>query len=199
MLASSDRWTILAAGAIIALAAFLLPRTPVVDEAAILKERQRADSLFRVALEAQSQRDGTQVVAQQAQRQVRRTATDLGLRLERVQRVARSASATTERDSLQSIITTLSAQADTLLVTQAELVAELDSLDRALVAERNAAEEALTAASATIVAYRTALDTTQTALNVARTGCQVLGRPCPTRTQAVAVGIIVGVLAGVVR
>jgi hypothetical protein len=199
MPASSDRWTILAAGAIIALAAFLLPRTPGVDEAALLRERERADSLFREMLDAKAQRDGTTIVAQQAQRQTRRSVADMGIRLRRVQQTASSASTTTERDSLQAIITTLSAQTDTLIVAQAELVAELDSLDRALAAERKGASEALREADATIIAYREALDASQKALNAPQAACTVLGVPCPTRTQAMAAGVILGVLAGVLR
>ena len=199
MPASSDRWTLLAAGATLALAAFLLPRTPHPDEAALLRERQRADSLFREMLDAKAQRDGTTIVAQQAQRQMRRSVSDMGVRLRRVQQTTRSASATTERDSLQAIIATLSAQTDTLIVAQAELVAELDSLDKALAAERQGASEALRQADATIIAYREALDASQMALNAPQAGCRVLGRPCPTRTQAMAAGVILGVLAGVLR
>lgn len=199
MPASSDRWTLLAAGAILALAAFLLPRTPGVDEAALLRERERADSLFREMLDAKAQRDGTTIVAQQAQRQIRRSVSDMGIRLRRVQQVTRSASANTERDSLQAIITTLSAQTDTLIVAQAELVAQLDTAEAALVAERKAASTALREADATIIAYREALDASQKALNAPQTGCRVLGRPCPTRTQAMAAGVILGVLAGVLR
>ena len=199
MPASSDRWTLLAAGAIIALAAFLLPRTPGVDEAALLRERERADSLFREMLDAKAQRDGTTIVAQQAQRQVRRSVSDMGIRLRRVQQVTRSASANTERDSLQAIIATLSAQTDTLIVAQAELVAQLDTAEAALAAERKATSTALREADATIIAYREALDASQRALNVPQAGCRVLGRPCPTRTQAMAAGVILGVLAGVLR
>lgn len=199
MPASSDRWTLLAAGAILALAAFLLPRTPGVDEAALLRERERADSLFREVLDAKAQRDGTTIVAQQAQRQVRRSVSDMGIRLRRVQQVTRSASANTERDSLQALIATLSAQTDTLIVAQAELVAQLDTAEAALVAERKAASTALREADATIIAYREALDASQRALNAPQTACTVLGVPCPTRTQAMAAGVILGVLAGVLR
>jgi len=199
MPASSDRWTILAAGATIALAAFLLPRTPGVDEAALLRERERADSLFREMLDAKAQRDGTTIVAQQAQRQVRRSVSDMGLRLRRVQQVTRSASTNTERDSLQAIITTLSAQTDTLIVAQAELVAQLDTAEAAIAAERKATSTALREADATILAYREALDASQRALNAPQTACTVLGVPCPTRTQAMAAGVILGVLAGVLR
>ena len=199
MPASSDRWTLLAAGAIIALAAFLLPRTPGVDEAALLRERERADSLFREMLDAKAQRDGTTIVAQQAQRQVRRSVSDMGIRLRRVQQVTRSASANTERDSLQAIIATLSAQTDTLIVAQAELVAQLDTAEAALAAERKATSTALREADATIIAYREALDASQKALNAPQAACTMLGVPCPTRTQAMAAGVILGVLAGVLR
>jgi chromosome segregation ATPase len=200
MPASSDRWTLLAAGAIIALAAFLLPRTPHPDEAALLRERERADSLFREMLDARAQRDGTTIVAQQAQRQVRRSVSDIGVRLQRVQQTtARSGFETAERDSLKAIITTLSAQTDTLIVAQADLVAELDSLDRALATERKALTTYRRAADSTVAAYRQALATAQTALNAPQAGCRVLGVPCPTRTQAVAAGVILGVLAGVLR
>ena len=198
MPASSDRWTLLAAGAIIALAAFLLPRTPGVDEAALLRERERADSLFREMLDAKAQRDGTTIVAQQAQRQVRRSVSDMGIRLRRVQQTA-TRSVVENTDSLKALITTLSAQTDTLIVAQAELVAELDSVDKALAAERKGASEALRQADATILAYREALDASQKALNAPQAGCRVLGRPCPTRTQAMAAGVILGVLAGVLR
>lgn len=198
MPASSDRWTLLAAGALIALAAFLLPRTPTVDDTAILKERQRADSLFREVQNARSQVDGTRVMAQQAQRQIRHSVADMGVRLRRVQQTA-SRSVVENTDSLQALITTLRAEVDTLVVAQADLTAELDSLDRALVAERNATSEALTSASATIMAYRTALDAAQLAASAPQRACTVLGAPCPTRTQAVAVGVILGVLAGVLR
>jgi hypothetical protein len=199
MPASSDRWTLLAAGAIIALAAFLLPRTPGVDEAALLRERERADSLFREMLDAKAQRDGTTIVAQQAQRQIRRSVSDMGIRLRRVQQVTRSASANTERDSLQALIATLSAQTDTLIVAQAELVAQLDTAEAALAAERKATSTALREADATILAYREALDASQKALNAPQAACTVLGVPCPTRTQAMAAGVILGVLAGVFR
>ena len=200
MPASSDRWTLLAAGAIIALAAFLLPRTPGVDEAALLRERERADSLFREMLDARAQRDGTTIVAQQAQRQVRRSVSDMGIRLRRVQQTAaRSGFETAERDSLKALITTLSAQADTLIVAQAELVAQLDTAEAALAAERKATSTALREADATIIAYREALDASQKALNAPQTACTVLGVPCPTRTQAMAAGVILGVLAGVLR
>lgn len=198
MPASSDRWTILAAGATIALAAFLLPRTPSVDEAALLRERERADSLFREMLDAKAQRDGTTIVAQQAQRQIRRSVSDMGIRLRRVQQTA-ARSGVENTDSLKALITTLSAQTDTLIVAQAELVAELDSVDKALAAERKGASEALREADATIIAYREALDASQKALNAPQTACTVLGVPCPTRTQAMAAGVILGVLAGVLR
>jgi hypothetical protein len=199
MPASSDRWTLIAAGATIALAAFLLPRTPGVDEAALLRERERADSLFREMLDAKAQRDGTTIVAQQAQRQIRRSVSDMGIRLRRVQQVTRSASANTERDSLQALIATLSAQTDTLIVAQAELVAQLDTAEAALAAERKATSTALREADATILAYREALDASQKALNAPQAACTVLGVPCPTRTQAMAAGVILGVLAGVLR
>ena len=198
MPASSDRWTLLAAGAIIALAAFLLPRTPGVDEAALLRERERADSLFREMLDAKAQRDGTTIVAQQAQRQVRRSVSDIGVRLQRVQQTA-ARSVVENTDSLKALITTLSAQTDTLIVAQAELVAQLDTAEAALAAERKATSTALREADATIIAYREALDASQRALNVPQAGCRVLGRPCPTRTQAMAAGVILGVLAGVLR
>jgi predicted nucleic acid-binding Zn-ribbon protein len=189
----------LAAGAIIALAAFLLPRLPAGDDTALLKERQRADSLFREMLDARAQRDGTTIVAQQAQRQVRRSVADMGLRLRRVRQTASSASANTERDSLKALIATLSAQADTLIVAQADLVAELDSLDRALAAERKALTTYRQTADSTVAAYRQALDASQRAVNAPKTACTVLGVPCPTRTQAMAAGVILGVLAGVLR
>jgi mRNA-degrading endonuclease HigB of HigAB toxin-antitoxin module len=197
MPASSDRWTLLAAGALIALAAFLLPRTPR-DTVPAHIERQRADSLFREVLNARSQVDGTKVMAQQAQRQIRRSVSDMGVRLRQVQQTA-SRSTFENPDSLKAIITTLSAQADTLLVAQAELVAELDSLDRALVAERNAVLVYRQTADSTVAAYRTALDAAQLAANAPRAACTVLGLPCPTRTQMMAVGVILGALAGVAR
>lgn len=198
MPASSDRWTLLAAGAILALAAFLLPRTPGVDEAALLRERERADSLFREMLDAKAQRDGTTIVAQQAQRQVRRSVSDIGVRLQRVQQTA-ARSVVENTDSLKALITTLSAQTDTLIVAQAELVAQLDTAEAALAAERKATSTALREADATIIAYREALDASQRALNAPQAACTVLGVPCPTRTQAMAAGVILGVLAGVLR
>jgi hypothetical protein len=170
-----------------------------VDEAALLRERERADSLFREMLDAKAQRDGTTIVAQQAQRQIRRSVSDMGIRLRRVQQVTRSASANTERDSLQALIATLSAQTDTLIVAQAELVAQLDTAEAALAAERKATSTALREADATILAYREALDASQKALNAPQAACTVLGVPCPTRTQAMAAGVILGVLAGVFR
>ena len=198
MPASSDRWTLLAAGAIIALAAFLLPRLPAVDDTAVLKERQRADSLFREMLDARAQRDGTTIVAQQAQRQVRRSVSDIGVRLRSVRQTIPS-SPVENTDSLKALITTLSAQTDTLITAQADLVAELDSLDRALATERKALTTYRQTADSTVAAYRQALATAQTALNAPQAGCRVLGVPCPTRTQAVAAGVILGVLAGVLR
>lgn len=198
MPASSDRWTLLAAGAIIALAAFLLPRTPHPDEAALLRERERADSLFREMLDARAQRDGTTIVAQQAQRQVRRSVADIGVRLRSVRQTIPS-SPVENTDSLKALIATLSAQTDTLIVAQADLVAELDSLDRALATERKALTTYRQTADSTVAAYRQALATAQTALNAPRTACTVLGVPCPTRTQAMAAGVILGVLAGVLR
>lgn len=176
----------------------MLPRTPHPDEAALLRERERADSLFREMLDARSQRDGTTIVAQQAQRQVRRSVTDMGVRLRSVRQTIPS-SPVENTDSLKAIITTLSAQTDTLIVAQADLVAELDSLDRALATERKALTTYRRAADSTVAAYRQALATAQTALNAPQAGCRVLGVPCPTRTQAVAAGVILGVLAGVLR
>jgi hypothetical protein len=175
----------------------LLPRTTV-DDTAILKERQRADSLFREMQNARSQVDGTQVMAQQAQRQIRRSVADMGVRLRRVQQTA-SRSVVENTDSLQALITTLRAEVDTLVVAQADLTFELDSLDRALVAERNAVLVYRQTADSTVAAYRTALDASQLAANAPQKGCTVLGAPCPTRTQAMAVGVILGVLAGVLR
>ena len=198
MPASSDRWTLIAAGATIALAAFLLPRTPGVDEAALLRERERADSLFREMLDAKAQRDGTTIVAQQAQRQIRRSVADMGIRLRRVQQTA-TRSVVENTDSLKALIATLSAQTDTLIVAQAELVAQLDTDEAALTAERKATSTALREADATIIAYREALDASQRALNAPQAACTVLGVPCPTRTQAMAAGVILGVLAGVLR
>ncbi|MFZ9281037.1 MAG: hypothetical protein ACO23M_12120, partial [Vulcanococcus sp.] len=168
------------------------------DEAALLRERERADSLFREMLDAKAQRDGTTIVAQQAQRQVRRSVTDMGVRLRSVRQTIPS-SPVENTDSLKAIITTLSAQTDTLITAQAELVAQLDTAEAALAAERKATSTALREADATIIAYREALDASQKALNAPQAGCRVLGRPCPTRTQAMAAGVILGVLAGVFR
>ena len=194
----TERWTLLAAGAIIALAAFLLPRIPGVDEDAVLAERQRADSAYRAFLDAKAQRDGTTIMAQQAQRQIRRSVSDMGIRLRRVQRVA-AVTPDVTGDSLRAVITTLRAEADTLLTVQITLAAQLDTVEAALLAERKAASAALREADATILAYRDALDASQIALQSAQTGCQVLGRPCPTRTQAMAAGAVLALLAVVVR
>jgi chromosome segregation ATPase len=149
-------------------------------------------------LDAKAQRDGTTIVAQQAQRQIRRSVSDMGIRLRRVQQTA-ARSVVENTDSLKALIATLSAQTDTLIVAQAELVAQLDTAEAALTAERKATSTALREADATILAYREALDASQKALNAPQTACTVLGVPCPTRTQAMAAGVILGVLAGVLR
>ncbi len=75
------------------------------------------------------------------------------------------------------------------------VVAELDTLNKALIAERKATRVLAQQADAVVAAQNTLI----TALEAPQKSCRVLGVPCPTPTQAALAGLILGLLAGVVR
>lgn len=195
MPSSRDLRFILAAGALLALAAFFVSA----NEAASLRreltmERQKATSEFLKYSDAKAQMDGTMVVAQQEARALKRSLDDMGIRLARTQRKVKTVPPLQDTTA-QRIITHLAAELDTVQTAYVAVVAELDTLNQALVAERKATRVLAQAADSTIAAQKALI----AALDAPQKPCRVLGIPCPTPTQAALGGLILGLLAGVVR
>jgi chromosome segregation ATPase len=195
MPSSSDLRLILAAGATIALAAFFVSA----HEARGLRreltvERQKAQTEFLKYSDAKAQIDGTMVVAQQEARALKRSLDEMGVRLARTQRKVKTVPPLQDTTA-QRIVTHLTQEVDSLQAAYAEVVAELDTLNRALVAERKATRVLAQAADSTIAAQQALI----TALEAPEKPCTVLGLPCPTPTQAALAGLILGLFVGVVR
>ena len=195
MPSSRDLQLILAAGALIALAAFFVSA----HEAAGLRreltmERNAAQQAFLKYSDAKAQMDGTMVMAQQEARALRRSLDDMGVRLARTQRKVKTVPPLPDTTA-QRIITHLAAELDTMQTAYVAVVAELDTLNQALLAERKATRVLAQQADAVIAAQNTLI----TALEQPQKPCRVLGIPCPTPAQAALTGVILGLLAGVVR
>ena len=190
-----DLRLILAAGATIALAAFFVSA----NEAAGLRreltmERNAAQQAFLKYSDAKAQMDGTMVMAQQEARALKRSLDDMGVRLARTQRKVKTVPPLPDTTA-QRIITHLAAELDTMQTAYVAVVAELDTLNQALTAERKATRVLAQQADAVVAAQNTLI----TALEAPQKPCRVLGVPCPTPTQAALAGLILGLLAGVVR
>jgi chromosome segregation ATPase len=190
-----DLRLILAAGATIALAAFFVSA----HEAAGLRreltmERNAAQQAFLKYSDAKAQMDGTMVMAQQEARALKRSLDDMGVRLARTQRKVKTVPPLPDTTA-QRIITHLAAELDTMQAAYVAVVAELDTLNQALTAERKATRTLAQQADAVVAAQNTLI----TALEAPQKPCKVLGVPCPTPTQAALAGLILGLLAGVVR
>lgn len=195
MPSSRDLQLILAAGALIALAAFFVSA----NEAAGLRreltmERNAAQQAFLKYSDAKAQMDGTMVMAQQEARALRRSLDDMGVRLARTQRKVKTVPPLPDTTA-QRIVTHLTMELDSISTAYVAVVAELDTLNQALMAERRATRVLAQQADAVVAAQNTLI----TALEAPQKPCRVLGVPCPTPTQAALAGLILGLLAGVVR
>jgi chromosome segregation ATPase len=195
MPSSRDLQLILAAGALIALAAFFVSA----NEAAGLRreltmERNAAQQAFLKYSDAKAQMDGTMVMAQQEARALKRSLDEMGVRLTRTQRKVKTVPPLPDTTA-QRIVTHLTAELDTMQTAYGTVLAELDTLNKALIAERRATRTLAQQADAVVAAQNTLI----TALEAPQKPCRVLGVPCPTPTQAALAGLILGLLAGVVR
>ena len=157
-------------------------------------ERQQATAEFLKYSDAKAQVDGTLVMAQQEARALKRSLDEMGVRLTRTQRKVKTVPPLPDTTA-QRIVTHLTAELDTIQTAYAAVVAELDTLNQALVAERRATRALAQQADAVIAAQQALI----TALEAPEKPCRVLGIPCPTPTQAALGGLILGLLAGVVR
>lgn len=195
MPSSRDLNLILAAGATIALAAFFVSAREADGlRRDLTMERTKAQSAFLHYENAKSQMDGTMVVAQQEARFLKRSLDAMGVRLAKAK--TKVTTVPPIRDTTaQRVITHLAAELDTVETAYVAVVAELDTLNRALIAERRAGHEAIRLADSTIAAQKALI----TALEAPQKPCNVLGLPCPTPTQAALAGLILGLFVGVVR
>jgi hypothetical protein len=157
-------------------------------------ERQKATAEFLKYSDAKAQMDGTMVVAQQEARALKRSLDEMGVRLARTQRKVKTVPPLQDTTA-QRIVTHLTSEVDSLQTAYVTVVAELDTLSRALVAERRATRTLAQAADSTIAAQKALI----TALEQPEKPCRVLGLPCPTPTQAALGGLILGLMAGLVR
>lgn len=195
MPSSSDLRFILAAGALIALAAFVVSAREARGlRRELTMERTKATAEFLKYSDAKAQMDGTMVVAQQEARALKRSLDEMGVRLARTQRKVKTVPPLSDTTA-QRIVTHLTAEVDSLSAAYVTVVAELDTLNRALIAERRATRALAQAADSTIAAQKALI----TALEQPEKPCTVLGLPCPTPTQAALGGLILGLLVGVVR
>lgn len=193
MPSTSDLRLILAAGALVALAAFVVQWEESGRlNADLTLERARADSLFLAYRDARSQVDGTRTMSQQRERDLQRHLARAQLRLRAVRReIPPSAPPETVRVIATEALATL----DTLRGVVDTLSALTDSLSGELRLERWRTQQALDAADASIAAR----DALIRALEAPQKPCRVLGLPCPTRTQSVAAGAILALVAVVAR
>jgi len=157
-------------------------------------ERQQATAEFLKYSDAKAQMDGTMVMAQQEARALKRSLDEMGVRLTRTQRKLKTVPPLPDTTA-QRIVTHLTQEVDSISTAYVTVVAELDTLNRALVAERKATRALAHAADSTIAAQQALI----TALDAPEKPCRVLGIPCPTPTQAALGGLILGLLAGVLR
>ena len=157
-------------------------------------ERQKATAEFLKYSDAKAQVDGTLVMAQQEARALKRSLDEMGVRLARTQRKVKTVPPLQDTTA-QRIVTHLTHEVDSISTAYTEVVAELDTLNQALIAERRATRVLAQQADAVIAAQRTLI----TALDAPEKPCRVLGIPCPTPTQAALAGLIVGLFVGVVR
>ncbi len=157
-------------------------------------ERIKAQTEFLKYSDAKAQMDGTMVVAQQEARALKRSLDEMGVRLARTQRKVKTVPPLQDTTA-QRIVTHLTAEVDSLQTAYTEVVAELDTLNRALVAERKATRVLAQAADSTIAAQKALI----AALEAPQKPCRVLGIPCPTPTQAALGGLILGLFVGVLR
>jgi len=191
MPSSSDLRLILAAGALIALAAFFVSASETrglrVD---LTLERAKADSLFRAYRDARAQVDGTTTMAQQRERELQRL-----LKAAKLRRVRREVPPSAPPETVRVIAAEALAEVDTLYDIIDSLTTITDNLTRDLTVERRAAVTALAAADSTIAFQQTVIR----ALEAPPKPCRVLGLPCPTRTQSAAVAAILTLLAVTAR
>ena len=157
-------------------------------------ERQKAQTEFLKYTNAKSQMDGTMVVAQQEARALKRSLDEMGVRLARTQRKVKTVPPLPDTTA-QRIVTHLTIELDTIQTAYVAVVAELDTLNQALLAERRATRVLAQQADAVIAAQQALI----TALEAPQKPCTVLGIPCPTPTQAALGGLILGLFVGVVR
>lgn len=187
MPSSSDLRFILAAGALIALAAFVVSaRESAGLRADLTLERAKADSLFRAYRDARAQVDGTTTMAQQRERELQRL-----LKAAKLRRVRRTVPPSAPPETVRVIATQALAENDSLHEFIDSLSVIADSLHRDLTVERRAAVAALAAADSTIAFQRTVIRV----LEAPPKPCRVLGVPCPTRTQSAALGAILALVA----
>lgn len=195
MPSSSDLRLILAAGVLLALAAFVVSEREARGlRRELTMERTKATAEFLKYSDAKAQMDGTLVMAQQEARALKRSLDEMGVRLARTQRKVKTVPPLQDTTA-QRIVTHLTQEVDSLQAAYTEVVAELDTLNQALVAERRATRVLAQQADAVIAAQRTLI----TALEAPPTPCRVLGIPCPTPTQAALGGLILGLFVGVLR
>ena len=190
-----DLRLILAAGALIALAAFVVSA----HEAASLRrdlaaERATAQAALLTFQDAKAQVDGTLVMAQQESRALKRSLDEMGLRVARTQRKLKTVPPMADT-AAQRIVTHLTQEVDSIQTAYVAVVAEMDTLNPALAAERQATRVLAQQADAVIAAK----DALIMALEEPEKPCRVLWLPCPTRTQAALGGLILGLVTGVLR
>lgn len=191
MPSSSDLRLILAAGATIALAAFVVSaRESAGLRADLTLERAKADSLFRAYRDARAQVDGTTTMAQQRERELQRL-----LKTARLRRVRREVPPSAPPETVRVVATEALAELDTLYDMVDSVTQVTEQLSAALAVERRAAITALAAADSTIAFQRTVIR----ALEAPPKPCRVLGVPCPTRTQSAAVATILTLLVVTAR
>ena len=191
MPSSRDLPFILAAGALIALAAFFVSaRESAGLRADLTLERAKADSLFRAYRDARAQVDGTTTMAQQRERELQRL-----LKTAQLRRVRRTVPPSAPPETVRVIATQALAEVDTLHGVIDSLSGIAEQFSRDLAVERKAARVALAQADSTIAAQRSLV----AALSAPEKPCRVLGVPCPTRTQSAAVGAYVTLLLVVAR
>lgn len=191
MPSSSDLRLILAAGATLALAAFVVSaRESAGLRADLTVERAKADSLFRAYRDARAQVDGTTTMAQQRERELQRL-----LKTAKLRRVRREVPPSAPPETVRVIATQALAELDTLYDMVDSVTQVTEQLSAALAVERMAAITALAAADSTIAFQRTVIR----ALEAPPKPCRVLGVPCPTRTQSAAAGAVLTLLLMVAR
>ena len=191
MPSSSDLRFILAAGALIALAAFVVSAREARGlRADLTLERAKADSLFLAYKDARAQVDGTTTMAQQRERELQRL-----LKTAQLRRVRRTVPPSAPPETVRVIATQALAEVDTLYDMVDSVTQVTQRLSEDLAVERKAARMALAAADSTIAFQRTVIR----ALEAPPKPCRVLGVPCPTRTQSAAVGAFLTLLLVVAR